>query len=85
MAALRVLFVPLFMAIQRLSSAKEVWAQNIVLQVLAMALMAFSNGYVSTLSMMLGPEQSGVTRHEKEPVGTIMPLRRTCFLFELHH
>lgn len=29
---------------------------------------------VSTLSMMLGPEQSGVTRHEKEPVGTIMLL-----------
>ena len=35
-------------------------------------LMAFSNGYVSTLSMMLGPEQTGVSSNEKEPVGTIM-------------
>ena len=27
---------------------------------------------VSTLSMMLGPEQNGVSHQEKEPVGTIM-------------
>lgn len=50
MAALRLLFVPLFMAIQRLSAEKETWAQNMVLQVLSMALMAFSNGYARALS-----------------------------------
>jgi hypothetical protein len=123
MAFARILFVPMFIAMQRMSS--EAWAQNGFLQIGAMAprlnssriyfkmrmdrfeelqclnlfvsvcllcsppfflfpltllrlctrlevLMAFSNGYVSTLSMMLGPEQTGVSSHEKEPVGTIM-------------
>jgi len=79
MAVTRILFVPIFLAMQRLSS--ETWATNGLLQLGAMALMAFSNGYVSTLSMMLGPEQNGVSHQEKEPVGTIMSLSLVFGIF----
>ncbi|CAL1162646.1 unnamed protein product [Cladocopium goreaui] len=79
MAFARILFVPMFIAMQRMSS--EAWAQNGFLQIGAMVLMAFSNGYVSTLSMMLGPEQTGVSSHEKEPVGTIMSLALVFGIF----
>lgn len=34
--------------------------------------LAQTQNEVSTLSMMLGPEQNGVSHQEKEPVGTIM-------------
>ncbi|CAK9008149.1 unnamed protein product [Durusdinium trenchii] len=79
LAFARLLFVPLFIAMQRLS--QESWAQNAFIQLAAMALMAFSNGYVSTLSMMLGPEQEGVSHQEKEPVGTMMSLALVFGIF----
>mmetsp|Transcript_54412 Transcript_54412/g.102043 ORF Transcript_54412/g.102043 Transcript_54412/m.102043 type:complete len:347 (+) Transcript_54412:153-1193(+) len=72
LAALRVFFIPLFIALQR--ESLEPWAQNAYLQILVMAIFAFSNGWVSTLSMMLGPEQRGVSADEREPVGTMMSL-----------
>jgi len=72
LAALRILFVPLFIAMQRQSG--QTWAHNGVLQVAVMVAFAFSNGYVSTLSMMLGPAQRGVSADEREPVGTMMSL-----------
>ena len=48
--------------------------RNAILQFAVMVVFAFSNGYVSTLSMMLGPEQRGVSADEREPVGTMMSL-----------
>ena len=72
MAALRLFFIPMFMAVQREST--QTWARNAILQFTVMMVFAFSNGYVSTLSMMLGPEQRGVSADEREPVGTMMSL-----------
>eukprot|EP00933_Yihiella_yeosuensis_P031406 TRINITY_DN24975_c0_g1_i1.p1 TRINITY_DN24975_c0_g1~~TRINITY_DN24975_c0_g1_i1.p1 ORF type:complete len:448 (-),score=45.08 TRINITY_DN24975_c0_g1_i1:450-1793(-) len=69
-AVLRILFLPFFIFIQR--RADLVWAQDALPQFLLMALFAFSNGYVSTLSMMLGPLQTGVDDDEQEPTGIIM-------------
>ena len=63
LAAMRVLFVPLFIAMQRQSM--DSWAQNAFVQIAVMVFFAFSNGYVSTLSMMLGPEQRGVSADER--------------------
>lgn len=68
-AALRLLFIPAFMAVQR---AEASWARNSWLQFPLMVLFAFTNGYVSTLSMMLGPSQKGVEANEQALVGTMM-------------
>ena len=72
LAASRVFFIPMFIAMQR--EGMQSWAQNAILQFTLMVAFAFSNGYVSTLSMMLGPEQRGVSADEREPVGTMMSL-----------
>lgn len=69
MAALRVLFVPIFMLLERVEAD---WTLNPALQYLLMVGFAFSNGYVSTLSMMLGPGQSGLFPDEQEPAGIMM-------------
>lgn len=69
LAALRVLFIPLFMFIQRENSDLT---KNMFVQFGAMILFAFTNGYVSTLSMTLGPSQRGLAQDERQPVGTMM-------------
>lgn len=71
MALLRVLFVPAFILVQRWGK-DEAWASNPILQYLLVMGFAFTNGYVSTLSMMLGPRQGGLTADEREPAGIIM-------------
>lgn len=72
LSLLRAAFVPAFILVQRASS--QAWAQEEWLQVVLMALFAFSNGYVSTLSMMLGPSQRGVAKDEQEAAGVMMSL-----------
>lgn len=72
LSLLRAAFVPAFILVQRGSS--QHWAQEAWIQILLMALFAFSNGYVSTLSMMLGPSQKGVAKEEQETVGVMMSL-----------
>merc|ERR1740117_1572156 len=69
---MRVGFIPVFMLLQRRST--EDWAQNALLQYVLMAVFAFSNGYTSTLSMMLGANQKGVRKEEQEAAGAIMSL-----------
>eukprot|EP00928_Gymnodinium_smaydae_P044915 TRINITY_DN29983_c0_g1_i1.p1 TRINITY_DN29983_c0_g1~~TRINITY_DN29983_c0_g1_i1.p1 ORF type:complete len:483 (+),score=85.30 TRINITY_DN29983_c0_g1_i1:133-1449(+) len=69
MAVLRILFVPAFMLVER---GEGDWATSAFLQYALMMSFAFSNGYVSTLSMMLGPAQSGIRIDEKEPAGALM-------------
>jgi len=61
-----VIFIPSFMLMQRYK------VRNELLQFAMMTLFAFTNGYVSTLSMILGPSQRTVQDDEKQPVGTLM-------------
>ncbi|CAJ1445375.1 unnamed protein product, partial [Effrenium voratum] len=79
LAAARVLFIPLFILMQR--ESMQSWAQSAAVQFTVMVLLAFSNGYVSTLSMMLGPEQRGISPDEKSPVGTVMSLSLVTGIF----
>lgn len=72
LSLLRAAFVPAFILVQRASN--QHWAQEAWIQILLMGLFAFSNGYVSTLSMMLGPSQKGVAKEEQETVGVMMSL-----------
>ena len=71
LAGSRFLFVPAFMLLERAAPA-ELWASSAVLQYLLMLAFAFTNGYVSTLSMMLGPVQEGMSRNEQEPTDVMM-------------
>lgn len=64
----RVIFIPLFVGTQRMESSflgSGGW------KVFLMAIFAFSNGFVSTLGMMLGPERV-MCKEEKETAGHIM-------------
>mmetsp|Transcript_132446 Transcript_132446/g.342646 ORF Transcript_132446/g.342646 Transcript_132446/m.342646 type:complete len:335 (+) Transcript_132446:2-1006(+) len=70
LAVLRLLFVPAFILLERESG--DAWTRGAQLQYALMVVFAFSNGYVSTLSMMLGPGQRGLDQDEQEPVGTMM-------------
>mmetsp|Transcript_14880 Transcript_14880/g.42891 ORF Transcript_14880/g.42891 Transcript_14880/m.42891 type:complete len:115 (+) Transcript_14880:773-1117(+) len=69
MSLSRVIFVPLFMIVQR---AEGAWARTLWIKVPLMSAFSFSNGYVSTLCMMLGPVQQGVNGPEREFVGTLL-------------
>ncbi|CAE8624994.1 unnamed protein product [Polarella glacialis] len=70
LSLLRLVFVPAFIVLQRHSD--QVWAEQAVLQYGLMVAFAFSNGYVSTLSMMLGPSQRGLSQDEQESAGAMM-------------
>jgi hypothetical protein len=65
----RAVFVPVFIGMER--SDSDV-AANIALQFILIVVFGFTNGYVSTLSMMLGPGQSGLDIDEAAPAGTLM-------------
>lgn len=66
---LRALFVPAFIIVERSSAP---FATSIAVQFSIMVSFAFTNGYVSTLSMMLGPGQPGIDVDEAAPVGSMM-------------
>lgn len=65
----RCLFVPVFMLVQRSNIA---WTRSPLVQFPLMMTFALSNGYLSTASMMLGPDQRGLLPGEQQPVGTLM-------------
>eukprot|EP00927_Polykrikos_kofoidii_P051039 TRINITY_DN44854_c0_g1_i1.p1 TRINITY_DN44854_c0_g1~~TRINITY_DN44854_c0_g1_i1.p1 ORF type:complete len:419 (+),score=45.04 TRINITY_DN44854_c0_g1_i1:52-1308(+) len=71
LSLVRWFFVPIFIWIQR-AGTTEGLNQNVVFEFGVMALFAFSNGYVSTLSMMLGPQQRGLKTDEQEVAASIM-------------
>eukprot|EP00401_Gymnodinium_catenatum_P028779 CAMPEP_0117508364 /NCGR_PEP_ID=MMETSP0784-20121206/26911_1 /TAXON_ID=39447 /ORGANISM="" /LENGTH=457 /DNA_ID=CAMNT_0005303917 /DNA_START=45 /DNA_END=1418 /DNA_ORIENTATION=+ len=68
----RLVFVPLFIMLEQ-SSGYE-WARGVLVQFAAMVVFAFTNGYVSTLSMMLGSAQRGVGPDDQEVTGSLMSL-----------
>eukprot|EP00931_Biecheleriopsis_adriatica_P124578 TRINITY_DN99727_c0_g1_i1.p1 TRINITY_DN99727_c0_g1~~TRINITY_DN99727_c0_g1_i1.p1 ORF type:complete len:439 (-),score=68.46 TRINITY_DN99727_c0_g1_i1:51-1367(-) len=70
LAMLRVCFIPVFILVER--QAAQGWTQSSLLQYILMVTFAFSNGYVSTLSMMLGPLQRGLSQDERETTGAMM-------------
>lgn len=65
----RAVFVPVFIAMERSDSGL---AANTALQFILIVAFGFTNGYVSTLSMMLGPGQRGLDIDEAAPAGTLM-------------
>uniref|UniRef100_A0A7S0FYT7 Uncharacterized protein n=1 Tax=Pyrodinium bahamense TaxID=73915 RepID=A0A7S0FYT7_9DINO len=65
----RAAFVPLFIGAQ--IGGENSFFSNGVWEVVLMGLFAFSNGFVSTLGMMLGPERV-CFKEEKETAGHIM-------------
>mmetsp|Transcript_37079 Transcript_37079/g.107048 ORF Transcript_37079/g.107048 Transcript_37079/m.107048 type:complete len:376 (-) Transcript_37079:502-1629(-) len=68
-AALRIVFIPLFMVLQR---EEAEWARMLSVKVASMALFAFTSGYVSTLAMMLGPLQDGIRDEERSRIGSLL-------------
>jgi len=65
----RGLFVPVFIAMEH---SDHGLAANVAFQFILIVVFAFTNGYVSTLSMMLGPGQRGLDIDEAAPAGTLM-------------
>jgi len=64
----RIVFLPLFIGAQRMEGS---FLSSGAWKVFIMAIFAFSNGFVSTLGMMLGPQHVAV-KEEKETAGHIM-------------
>lgn len=69
LALLRGLFVPAFFAVER---SRGAFATDFFVQLSLMAAFAFTNGWVSTLSMMLGPGQRGLDVDDAASVGSLM-------------
>jgi equilibrative nucleoside transporter 1/2/3 len=66
---LRGLFLPAFFFVERSQAA---FSTNFLVQFSLMVAFAFTNGWVSTLSMMLGPGQRGLDIDDAAPVGSLM-------------
>jgi len=71
-SALRFIFVPLFMVLQRFPHCLPSPYQDVA-QMVAMAAFAVTNGCCATLIMMYGPQQVGTTT-EQHTVGIMMEL-----------
>lgn len=78
-AVARVIFFPLFAMCDVTDNKLPVLFRGIISPTLIMALMAVTNGYVSTLSMMYGPKRVG--EDDAEAAGSIMVFALTLGLF----
>jgi len=78
-AILRFIFFPLFLLCNIKDSQLPVVFYNDAFPIIFMIFMAYSNGYVASLSMMLGA--SAVNAHDAAIAGTIMILSLTLGLF----
>jgi len=68
-ALMRGLFVPAFFVVER---SQRAFSTSFLVQFFLMVTFAFTNGWVSTLSMMLGPGQRGLDIDDAAPVGSLM-------------
>jgi equilibrative nucleoside transporter 1/2/3 len=78
-ATCRLIFIPLFLLCNISGSRFHILFEHSFWPLLFMSLMAFSNGYISTLAMIYGP--SRVEHHDSEIAGSIMILALTAGLF----
>lgn len=77
----RLVFVPLFALCNVTDSQLHVVFSSSAWPLLFMACMALSNGYVSTLAMIYGPQRIDKASSDSEIAGSVMILALTCGLF----
>jgi len=77
----RLVFVPLFALCNVPETRLHVLFASTFWPLLFMALMAISNGYVSTLAMIYGPQHIDQATNDSEIAGSVMILALTCGLF----
>jgi equilibrative nucleoside transporter 1/2/3 len=75
----RVVFFPLFLLCNIADSKLPVWFENDAFPIIFMIIFAYSNGYIASACMMLGP--SAVSVKDAAVAGTIMVFSLTLGLF----